>query len=151
MVKPSDIVAALVALLRSIPDLVAEMGGDEERIYGYLDVYPVNVNRRNAIHNMPTPSVMVVYGDWGEDEFGAGQPFSHSVTVYVRPPDGGCYSDLTRLLVYGVPSGQPLPMVNITVLDDLQPMKIEGRCGPDLDAEGVEFCALNVRFLEKWG
>ena len=35
MVNPSEISVHLVELLRSIPELVAEMGGDTERIYAY--------------------------------------------------------------------------------------------------------------------
>ena len=33
MIDPSQIITNLVAMLRDIPDLVVEMGGDAERIY----------------------------------------------------------------------------------------------------------------------
>ena len=40
MIDPSELVDNLVAMLRDIPDLVAEMGGDPERIYAYHDSVP---------------------------------------------------------------------------------------------------------------
>ena len=40
MINPAELVDNLVALLRDIPELVAEMEGDAERIYAYHDQYP---------------------------------------------------------------------------------------------------------------
>jgi hypothetical protein len=40
MINPAELVDNLVAMLRSIPDLVAEMDGDPKRIYAYHDHYP---------------------------------------------------------------------------------------------------------------
>ena len=55
MIDPSEIVTNLVAMLRDVPDLVAEVGGDAERIYAYHDQYPKNVSLVHAIHAMPAP------------------------------------------------------------------------------------------------
>ena len=57
MIDPSEIVDALITLLRDIPDLVIEMGGDPERIYAYHDQYPKKVSLTHAIHQMPAPSI----------------------------------------------------------------------------------------------
>lgn len=151
MIVPSALVAALVAKLRLVPELVTGMGGDATRIYGYLDVYPQNTNRMKAVHSMPSPAVMVCYDDWGEGSMGPGAPINHSLSIYVRPADGAAYADLTTYLVAGVPAGQTLAMCNVTILDDLDLMRIEGRCGPSLDEEGIEFCSLKISFNEKWG
>ena len=35
MINPADLVDHLVAMLRDIPELVAEMNGDSERIFAY--------------------------------------------------------------------------------------------------------------------
>lgn len=40
MIDPSILINSLVALLKDIPDLVAEMNGDPERINAYHDQYP---------------------------------------------------------------------------------------------------------------
>jgi hypothetical protein len=151
VINPAEIVDALVVLLRGIPELVDSVGGDEEKIFAYVDQYPQNVNLPRAIHVMPSPAVMVAYQDWGEGSFGAGQPINHRLTIYVRPAVESSYSDMTAILVNGIPSGQPLSLINATIKDGLDPMKIEGRCGRQLDAEGVEFWELNISFNEKWG
>lgn len=40
MIDASELVNNLVALLREIPDLVTEVGGDPDRICAYHDQYP---------------------------------------------------------------------------------------------------------------
>src|SRR5579885_2439381 len=61
MINPAELVDNLVALLRSIPDLVAEMDGDPKRIYAYHDQYPKQASLAQAIHTMPAPAVMAVW------------------------------------------------------------------------------------------
>ena len=151
MIKPSNIVSALTALLRKIDDLVEAMGGDESRIVAYDDIYPQNVNLPHAIHEMPSPSILVVYQDWGVGADENGQPINHRLTIYIRPAADSSYSDLTSMFINGIPADQPLQLINITVLDDLDPMQIEGRCSRQLDEEGVEYWELNITFNEKWG
>lgn len=151
MIKPTDIADALVALLRAIPDLVDEMGGDEQRISAYPDVYPYNVDLQKAVHDMPSPSILIAYRDWGEGSMGKGQPINHLLTIFLRPGAESSYSDLTTLLINGIPAGQPLAMINAEVHADLDPMRIEGRCGRQQDAEGVEYWELNISLNEKWG
>jgi hypothetical protein len=40
VINPAELVDNLVALLREHPELVAEMDGDEQRIFAYHDQYP---------------------------------------------------------------------------------------------------------------
>jgi hypothetical protein len=61
MIDPSEIITNLVAMLRDVPDLVVEVGGDFERIYAYHDQYPKNASLVHAIHQMPAPSIMAVW------------------------------------------------------------------------------------------
>ena len=58
MIDPSEIVTNLVAMLRDVPDLLVEVGGDPTRIYAYHDQYPKNISLVHAIHTMPAPSIM---------------------------------------------------------------------------------------------
>jgi hypothetical protein len=147
VIKPSDITAAIVTLLQAIPDLVEAMGDDEERIYAYDDTYPVSVNRSDAIRNAPSPSVMVMYRSTGEAV--AGGVWTHRVSLYLRPQDGGSYSDLAYLIFSGVPTGQSLAFVDCEVHSGLDPMRFEGEAAPVVDEEGVEYMEVNLRFEER--
>lgn len=148
MQKPSDVVAALVTKLRSIPELVAELSGEDSRIYAYEDVYPTSGTLIEAIYAAPSPSVMVAYSGWALQGTG---PIQHAVSVYVRPAPDGSYIDLTRLMVYGVPAGQPLPMINCEINDNLDPMELSGGCTRQTDEAGFEYWLLTATFNEKWG
>ncbi len=151
MIAPTEVRDALVAALRAVPELVAQMKGDAGRIAGYEDVYPQNTNLPAAIYGMVQPSILVAYEAWGAAEFGGGQPMKHRLMVCVKPATDTSYSDLTALLVNGVPAGQPLPLITTTIHDGLDPMRVEGECSRELDADGVEYWTLNVSFIEKWG
>ena len=61
MIDPAVLVENLVTLLRDIPALVTEMGGDPSRIYAYHDQYPKRVSLAYAIHQMPAPSILVAW------------------------------------------------------------------------------------------
>ena len=55
MINPAEITNSLVSLLREIPELVAEVGGDPERIFAYHDLYPKRVSLELAKYQMPAP------------------------------------------------------------------------------------------------
>jgi hypothetical protein len=65
MIDTSVLVDNLVAVLRDIPELVEEMGGDPERIFAYHDQYPKNISLAHAIHQMRAPSIMAVWQGTG--------------------------------------------------------------------------------------
>ena len=146
MVKPSDLVAALVAKLKLIPGLVTLMGADASNISAYADIYPQNVNLPRAILKMKSPSTLVAYRRLREEG-----GIIHVLTIFVRPAVDGSLSDLYEIFVEGIPTGQPLALVYATVDDNLEPMVIEGEWGPVEDSEGTEYLELNVSFKEKWG
>ena len=58
MINPAELVDNLIALLRDIPELVAEMEGDAQRIFAYHDQYPKRSSLAAAIHEMPAPGIM---------------------------------------------------------------------------------------------
>ena len=84
MIDPSEIVNNLVAMLRDIPDLVTEVGGDATRIYAYHDSYPKNVSLAHAIHQMPAPSIMAVWQGTQPGSFGGVDVWKHQVTLFLR-------------------------------------------------------------------
>ena len=66
MINPAEITNSLVSLLREIPELVAEVGGDPERIFAYHDLYPKRVSLELAKYQMPAPGILVAWQGTGE-------------------------------------------------------------------------------------
>ena len=110
MIDTSVLVDNLVAMLRDIPGLVEEMGGDPERIYAYHDQYPKQVSLAHAIHQMPAPSIMAVWQGTAPGSFGGFDVWKHQVTLFLRaretfdgdPPTA--YYRMFRLITKGVPT-----------------------------------------------
>ena len=104
-------------MLRDIPELVAEMGGDPERIYAYHDQYPKNVSLVHAIHEMPAPSIMAVWQGTQPGTFGGVDVWKHQITLFLRaketfdgdPPTA--YYRLFRLITKGVPTAAGVEML----------------------------------------
>ena len=84
MIDPSEIVTNLVAMLRDMPALVTEVGGDAARIYAYHDSYPKNISLAHAIHQMPAPSIMAVWQGTQPGSFGGVDVWKHQITLFLR-------------------------------------------------------------------
>jgi hypothetical protein len=153
MIDPSQLVTNLAAMLRDIPDLIAEMGGDPERIYAYHDQYPKRVSLTHAIHSMPAPSVMAVWMGTAPGSFGGVDVWKHQVTLYLRAPetfDGDpptAYYRLFRLITKGVPSAGGMQMLNATVHPNCYPMDLP-LIQRQTDAEGVDYFEVPITFTE---
>ena len=153
MIDTSILVNNLVAMLRDIPDLVEEMGGDPERIYAYHDQYPKKVSLTHAIHQMPAPSLMAVWQGTAPGSFGGFDVWKHSVTLYVRaretfdgdPPTP--YYRMFRLITKGVPSASEVAMNLVTVHPDCHPMDLPSILR-QTDAEGLDYFEVPITFTE---
>jgi len=153
MINPAELVDNLVALLRAIPDLVAEMDGDPERIYAYHDQYPKKASLAQAIHTMPAPAVMAVWQGTAPGTFGTADVWKHQVTLYLRAretfdgdPTTGYYR-LFRLITKGVPTGSDVPMLNATVHPSCYPMDLP-QIQRQTDAEGLDYFEVPITFTE---
>ena len=121
MINPAEVINSLVALLRDIPELVEEMGGDAERIFPYHDSYPQKVSLALAIYQAPSPSVMVAWQGGGLGSFGGFEAYKHRFSIFLRA--GGSFADdpptayyrLLRLIIKGKPANGSQPMSNATV------------------------------------
>jgi hypothetical protein len=154
LVNPSEIVEALITLLRDIPDLVAEIGGDPERIYAYHDRFPDKVSLEMAKYEMPAPGVMVAWQGTRLGDRGGFNAWKHDYSIYLRakpesgnPPAG--YYKLYRLIVKGVPAsgdGQPLQYTTVHAscepMDDIPPIQRQ------TDAAGVDYFEISMSFTE---
>jgi hypothetical protein len=149
----AELVDNLVALLRDIPDLIAEMNGDPERIFAYHDQYPKRSSLAHATHQMPAPSSMAVWQGTYPGAFGGMDVWKHRVTLFLRaretfegdPPTG--YYRLYRLIKMGVPASVGQPMLNVTVHPscyamDLPPIERQ------TDAEGLDYFEVPITFTE---
>ena len=153
MIDPSEVVSNLVALLRDIPELVAEMGGDEQRIYTYHDQYPKRSSLAAAIHDMPAPGVMAAWQGTQPASFGGVDVWRHQVTLYLRaretfdgdPPTA--YYRLFRLITKGVPASVGVQMMNATVHPSCHPMDLP-LIQRQTDAEGLDYFEVPLSFME---
>jgi hypothetical protein len=153
MIDPAALVDNLVALLRDIPDLVTEMGGDPERIYAYHDQYPKRASLTHALHSMPSPSMMAAWNGTSPGSFGGVDVWKHQVTVYMRaretfdgdPPTA--YYRLFRLLTKGVPAGTGVEMLNATVHPSCHPMDLP-LIQRQADVEGLDYFEVPITFTE---
>lgn len=153
MINPAELVDSLVAMLRDIPELVAEMGGDEERIFAYHDQYPKRSSLANAIHQMSAPSVMAVWQGTQPGSFGGAEVWKHQITLYLRAPetfDGDpptAYYRLFRLITKGVPASAGVPFLNATVHASCHPMDLP-LIQRQTDAEGLDYFEVPITFTE---
>jgi len=153
MIDTSELVDSLVALLRDIPELVAEMGGDASRIYAYHDQYPKRSSLALAIHQMPAPSIMATWQGTVPGSFGGSDVWKHQVTLYLRsretldgdPPTA--YYKLFRLVTKGVPAAAGAPMLNVTVHPSCYPMDVPS-IQRSTDAEGLDYFEVQISFVE---
>ena len=153
MINPAELVDNLVALLRAIPDLVAEMGGDEQRLFAYHDQYPKRASLAAAIHDMPAPGLMAAWQGTTPGSFGGVDVWKHQVTLYLRAGetfDGDpltAYYRLFRLITKGVPSSLGVPLINATVHPSCYPMDLP-LIQRQTDAEGLDYFEVPMTFTE---
>lgn len=153
MIDTSVLVDNFVAMLRDIPDLVDEMGGDPERIFAYHDQYPKKASLAQAIHQMPAPSIMAAWQGTAPGGFGGVDVWKHQVTLYLRtretyegdPPTA--YYLLFRLITKGVPSAAGVPMLNAMVHPSCYPMDLP-LIQRQTDAEGLDYFEVPITFTE---
>jgi len=153
VIDASALVDSLVGLLRGIPELVAEMNGDEQRIYAYHDLYPKKVSLAFAIHQSPAPSIMVAWQGTAPGTFGGVDVWKHQLSLFLRsretrdtdPPTA--YYRLFRLITKGVPDSIGVPMLNATVHTSCYPMDLPS-IQRATDAEGLDYFEVNMFFTE---
>jgi len=153
MINPAQLVSNLVTLLREIQDLVTQMGNDKTRIYAYHDLYPTYSSLMAAIHDMPSPGIMVAWQGTEPSSFGGVDVWRHRVSIYLRARQTSslstpaAYYTLFRLITKGTPSSQGVPMLNVTVHSSCYPMDLP-RIQRQTDAEGLDYFEIEMSFME---
>jgi hypothetical protein len=153
MIDPAVLVDAVVSALRNIPDLLAEVAGDPERIYGYKDRPPDNVSLDEAIYRMPARSVMVAWQEMAPGNFGQSEVWKHQISIFIRADDSkdlnassSSFYRIFRAIWKGQNSaGQTL--ADYPVHNSFYPMDVPTiRRTPDV--EGVDFFEVTTTFTE---
>jgi hypothetical protein len=153
VINPAEIVDNLVLLLLDIPELLNEVGGDEDRIFAYHDRYGKNVSLDQARYQMPAPSVMVAWQGTSPGSMGGFEVWKHDLSVSLRAgkeedgEDPAGYYRLFRLITKGVPTSLGLPLINATVHPSFQPMDTPG-IRRQTDAAGVDYFEISMSFTE---
>ena len=152
MLNPGELVEALVAKLRAIPELVAEMEGDAARIYAYHDAYPRKVSLLSAVYEAPHPSILVAWQRTSPGLLGRNEVWKHDFILYLRAreaPEGpdSSYYRLFTLIVNGVPEGDSLRLLNAEVHPACYPMDVP-TCGRVTDEQGVDHFVVNLSLRE---
>lgn len=153
MIDPSILIDSLATLLRDIPDLVTEVGGDPERIYAYHDQYPKKSSLALAIHQMPAPAIMAAWQGTAPGSFGGNDVWKHQVSLFLRaqetfdgdPPTA--YYRLFRLITKGIPASAGVPMLNAIVHPSCYPMDVPS-IQRATDAEGLDYFEVSMTFTE---
>jgi hypothetical protein len=158
MMNPGILVEALVAKLRAIPELVAEMNGEPRRIRAYHYRYPREASLARALYELDSPAVLVVWRGTEPGRFGRGGVWQHRFSLLVRSREifdheaaTAGYYRIVELLINGIPAGgDGQRMVNTVIHESCYPMDLPRIIGSS-DAEGLDVFELEVRLTEIGG
>ena len=154
MIDPAELLDALVAKWRDIPELVAEKNGDAQVIAPYHDRFPHHASLPQAIHTMPAPGILLAWtGAAAVNEIAA--PWRYQLTAHVRsralaaddPAPGNGYYRILRQLWRGIPAADGVPVCQLTIhpsCGPMEPPRIERRA----DAEALDYVEVTLEFLE---
>lgn len=102
MLSETVLIDAQVDILRLIPELVTDVGGDSSRIFAYVDTYPTEIDSTRAIHDMPNNSVMVMWRSTGLGSHARREVWKHNFAWIIRGVDP---LTMWTHVVNGVPTG----------------------------------------------
>lgn len=154
MINAAELIDNLVAFLRDIPDLVAEMEGNPERIIAYHHRYPKQRSLEEAKHGMPAPGIMVAHLGPRPGSLGGVTMWHHRVSLYLRTretfegdPPGGYYR-LWRLISDGIATSHQQPLLYAAIHPSCELVDLP-EFGFQSDAEGLDYCECVLEFREK--
>jgi hypothetical protein len=113
MIDYKAAVSAIVTAYKGIPALVTAMTDSSAsiNIFGYQDSYPAASNIAQALHDLPSPGILVSHNGFDPGNFGRNETYKQIFVVWVRPPiESGTsvgLSQILQLMFKGVPINQP--------------------------------------------
>lgn len=163
MLNPDDLVAAWVAKLRGIQELVLALdpGGSPDSILAYQDVYPGETNLRRGILQQPPGSLMVVWQGVGPRKLQGALYFQHQFSIIVKAPiadvDTVSYGALCALIVNGISTVDPdagLKMLIAKIHPACEPMNLDLPAARrqtllvSLDGETLDYFEITASLME---
>ncbi len=155
MINPGTLVDTIVEKLRAISELVTEMGSDATRIQPYHYRYPKESSVARALHDVGSPSILVVYRGTDPGRLGGGDVWKHRFSLFIRsgevadadPATAGYYR-LLELITTGVPSsGDGQRMLYTVIHPSCYPIDLP-RMVAASDIEGIDFFEVQFSLTE---
>src|ERR1700733_4320848 len=84
MLNGNDVLAAVTAALKTIPDLVAAMNNDATRIFTYSDIYGQDAPRKLEEYKMLRPSILVEWMGQLGGNFDGSTLTKHQIQLVIR-------------------------------------------------------------------
>lgn len=138
MINPKTILGEWVAVLSSIPQLVAALTVDGEGnappwsngpIQAYSDGPATDSNLRVAILQMPPGSILVAWLGTAPRRLSGALLYAHKFSMFLRAPETGVgYEDIFNMIVEGVPTlnnSENLAMMHVAVDPGCYPMDLD--------------------------
>jgi hypothetical protein len=129
MINPKTILGEWVVALQALPNLVAAIGGDKNRIQFYSENLIVfgqqtQNNVRLAMLSMPPGSILIEWNGSGPARLGNMLVFAHRFKLYLRAPEIASvgYEDLFNWIVNDTPMGSTLRMLHTNIDPVCEPM-----------------------------
>lgn len=156
MLNPGELVEAIVVKLRSIEELVnEELEGNASLIRPYHYRFPREASVQRAIHDMPNPTLLVVWQ--GHDPIGSreAEGWQHQFTIFIRCRQlteddliTAGYYRINELLTNGLPTlGDGLRMLYTEIHPNCYSMDLP-RNHPGVDVEGGDYFRFDFSLTE---
>jgi hypothetical protein len=84
MLNPEVLTAAIVATLKTIPELVAAMGGDPDNISAHQYYFGEENSLAKTVYEMKSPSILVVWKGTRGGNFNGMTIWKHPFEIYIR-------------------------------------------------------------------
>jgi hypothetical protein len=153
VINPADLINALVTQMRLVPGLVAEVGGDPNRIVAYHDNYPHKISLFRELYIMPAPGILVAWqGTEVAAQEGGFERWQHGVSVYLKSgvessTDSSAYYRMFRAFTKGIPAGGTIELQYATIHPACNPMNTPS-ISRQPDEEGIDFFEIATSFTE---
>ena len=157
MINAAEILDALVAKLRDVPELVDLVDGNPENIAAYHDQYPNKVSLQEALTLLKAPGIMCYWQGAGPTGSGGFEAWQHSFGIALRAaaelntgatPSG--YYQLWKLIMRGVPATDPeqQPLRFATIHPQCLPMTDVPTIRRLTDVAGIDYFEISISFTE---
>ena len=137
----------LTGILRSCPEVAAELDGNVESVVAYADLTTQKNSLGEAVYGQPNGSVLIA---WTSTDITEAEPqaWEHGLEIYVRAMRLKSPLALIRAIVDGIPADGDMPWRFLCVNEWVLPVDI-GEIARVVDEEGIDYYVIRCAFREK--